>query len=136
MMAPSSSSDSSSRNPSAAPTASRLTHRPADRSPNPDSPSSSNTDSAPIPDEEQGADLPLTMSASVVLTSLPRDAHQALADVEAIDKGKGKYSTLNWRFILQSLYVEYTARACSNIANSHSSLPSSAFSPHSQKSRF
>ncbi|BDD56682.1 Ubiquitin-like protein [Monascus purpureus] len=88
MMAPSSSSDSSSRNPSAAPTASRLTHRPADRSPNPDSPSSSNTDSAPIPDEEQGADLPLTMSASVVLTSLPRDAHQALADVEAIDKGK------------------------------------------------
>jgi ubiquitin-like protein ATG12 len=29
------------------------------------------------------------MSASVVLTSLPRDAHQALADAEAIDTGKG-----------------------------------------------
>jgi hypothetical protein len=29
------------------------------------------------------------MSASVVLTALPRDAHQALADAEAIDTGKG-----------------------------------------------
>ncbi|KAK2761623.1 Ubiquitin-like protein [Arachnomyces sp. PD_36] len=43
---------------------------------------------APIPDEDHGSDLPLTMSASVVLTGLPRDAHEALADVEAIDKGK------------------------------------------------
>ncbi|KAL2012318.1 hypothetical protein VTN00DRAFT_5036 [Thermoascus crustaceus] len=44
---------------------------------------------APIPDEDHGADkLPLTMSASVVLTGLPRDAHQALADAEAIDTGK------------------------------------------------
>ncbi|KAL1954187.1 hypothetical protein VTO42DRAFT_1543 [Malbranchea cinnamomea] len=42
----------------------------------------------PIPDEERGANLPLTMSASVVLTGLPRDAHQALADVAAIDSGK------------------------------------------------
>jgi ubiquitin-like protein ATG12 len=31
------------------------------------------------------------MSASVVLTGLPKDAHQALADVEAIDAGKGKW---------------------------------------------
>jgi ubiquitin-like protein ATG12 len=49
----------------------------------------SNAQNAPIPDDEHGADLPLTMSASVVLTSLPRDAHQALADAEAIDTGKG-----------------------------------------------
>ena len=48
------------------------------------------TAAAPIPDEEQGADLPLTMSASVVLTGLPQDAHQALADVDAIDSGKGE----------------------------------------------
>ncbi|RDW81460.1 ubiquitin-like protein ATG12 [Aspergillus mulundensis] len=47
-----------------------------------------NSQNAPIPDDEHGADLPLTMSASVVLTSLPRDAHQALADAEAIDTGK------------------------------------------------
>lgn len=89
-MDPSSTSDVSSRNSSNPPSASRpsLTHRPASRPSNPDT--SSNADSAPIPDEEQGADLPLTMSASVVLTSLPRDAHQALADVEAVDKGKGK----------------------------------------------
>ena len=39
--------------------------------------------------------MPLTMSASVVLTSLPRDAHQALADAEAVDKGKGKCSPVD-----------------------------------------
>jgi ubiquitin-like protein ATG12 len=44
----------------------------------------------PIPDDEHGADLPMNMTASVMLTGLPRDAHQALADVEAIDAGKGK----------------------------------------------
>jgi hypothetical protein len=32
----------------------------------------------------------MNMTASVMLTGLPRDAHQALADVEAIDAGKGK----------------------------------------------
>ncbi|OJD28080.1 ubiquitin-like protein ATG12 [Blastomyces percursus] len=42
----------------------------------------------PIPDEDYSADLPLTMSASIVLTALPKDAHQALADVDAIDSGK------------------------------------------------
>lgn len=44
----------------------------------------------PIPDDDRGADLPMNMTASVMLTGLPRDAHQALADVEAIDAGKGK----------------------------------------------
>lgn len=44
----------------------------------------------PIPDDEHGADLPMNMTASVMLTGLPRDAHQALADVEAIDAGKGE----------------------------------------------
>ncbi|PLB55310.1 autophagy-related protein 12 [Aspergillus steynii IBT 23096] len=63
-----------------------LAHRPASR--NKASDSAANTTNAPIPDDEHGSDLPLTMSASVVLTSLPRDAHQALADAEAIDTGK------------------------------------------------
>jgi len=44
---------------------------------------------APIPDEDHGVDLPMTMAASVVLTGLPQDAHRALADAEAIDTGKG-----------------------------------------------
>jgi hypothetical protein len=44
----------------------------------------------PIPDDDHGADLPMNMTASVMLTGLPRDAHQALADVEVIDAGKGK----------------------------------------------
>jgi ubiquitin-like protein ATG12 len=47
------------------------------------------TDAAPIPDEEDHeADLPLTMTASVVLTSLPRDAHAALAAAGAFEKEK------------------------------------------------
>lgn len=48
----------------------------------------------PIPDDEHGADLPMNMTASVMLTGLPRDAHQALADVEAIDAGKGRRPNL------------------------------------------
>lgn len=49
---------------------------------------------APIPDEDHGAELPLTMAASVILTGLPKDTHRALTDVEAIDAGKGTYSTI------------------------------------------
>ena len=83
---------SSSQGPSAQnspnPDQTSLTHRPANRKQSSDS--ASNTQNAPIPDDKQGADLPMTMSASVVLTSLPRDAHQALADAEAVDTGKGK----------------------------------------------
>ncbi|OJJ86182.1 ubiquitin-like protein ATG12 [Aspergillus glaucus CBS 516.65] len=72
------------------PSTSTLSHRPASRrqTDSPESRTSSNNNNTPIPDEEHGADMPMTMSASVVLTSLPRDAHQALADAENIDTGK------------------------------------------------
>lgn len=43
----------------------------------------------PIPDDAHDADLPLTMTASVVLTALPRDATAALKDAGAFDKPKG-----------------------------------------------
>ena len=43
----------------------------------------------PIPDDEQAADLPLTMAASVVLTSLPQDAHQALQGAGELEQEKG-----------------------------------------------
>lgn len=90
-----------------------------DNSPNPNQrrPSSrrepaeqaSNTKNAPIPDDEHGADLPMTMSASVVLTSLPRDAHQALADAEAVDTGKGiAQSTLSHSKLLFSVNLLFT----------------------------
>jgi len=46
---------------------------------------------APIPDDDHTPDLPLTMSASVVLTSLPRDAHAALSDAGALEQKKGIY---------------------------------------------
>ena len=42
-----------------------------------------------VPDEDHGVDLPMSMTASVILTNLPRDASQALADVEALDDRKG-----------------------------------------------
>lgn len=59
----------------------------------------------PIPDEEQGVDLPLTMAASVVLTGLPKDAHQALTDVEAIDSGKGMRLSLPITMLLALFYI-------------------------------
>jgi ubiquitin-like protein ATG12 len=40
--------------------------------------------------EGPGLDLPMTMSASVILTHLPRDASVALAEVEGLDRGKGE----------------------------------------------
>lgn len=38
----------------------------------------------------------MNMSASVMLTNLPRDVHQALADVESIDAGKGDFPFSGW----------------------------------------
>ncbi|RYO85625.1 hypothetical protein DL763_007034 [Monosporascus cannonballus] len=49
-----------------------------ERSPSP-SPSPSPTASPTIPDRPTSPELPLTMTASAVLTSLPRDASSALA---------------------------------------------------------
>ncbi|KAJ5826133.1 Autophagy-related protein 12 [Penicillium riverlandense] len=91
-MNPSSPSERSARgSPSSNPPAaasSTLSHRPAPgRSQSSESPSPQ-PGSAPIPDDEHGADLPMNMTASLMLTGLPRDAHLALADVEAIDTGK------------------------------------------------
>ncbi|CAI7645081.1 unnamed protein product [Penicillium glandicola] len=73
--------------PTSNPQSSTLSHRPSPRQPQSSGtpPSSANV---PIPDDDHGADLPMNMSASVMLTNLPRDAHQALADVESIDSGK------------------------------------------------
>ncbi|PYH44119.1 ubiquitin-like protein ATG12 [Aspergillus saccharolyticus JOP 1030-1] len=82
---------SSSRGPSARnspnPDQTSIPLRPAKRTQSSDS-SASTAQHTPIPDDKHGADLPMNLSASVVLTSLPRDAHQALADAEAVDTGK------------------------------------------------
>lgn len=40
--------------------------------------------------ETQQGDLPMSMTASVILTNLPKDASQALQEVEEIDDRKGK----------------------------------------------
>jgi ubiquitin-like protein ATG12 len=50
---------------------------------------SSPQQATPIPDDDHEADLPLTMTASVVLTSLPRDAAAALKGAGAFEKPKG-----------------------------------------------
>jgi ubiquitin-like protein ATG12 len=61
------------------------------------SPTSSNDPpTAPtVPDEDHGVDLPMSMTASVILTNLPKDASQALADVEALDDRKGMTTRLS-----------------------------------------
>lgn len=61
------------------------------------SPASSNDPpTAPtVPDEDHGVDLPMSMTASVILTNLPKDASQALADVEALDDRKGTTTRLS-----------------------------------------
>lgn len=88
-MDPSSSERSTQDSPVNPPGSTSLSHCPSPRQTQPESASPGLGD-APIPDDEHGADLPMNMTASVMLTGLPRDAHQALADVEAIDAGKGK----------------------------------------------
>lgn len=55
----------------------------------PPPPNRSAADTTPIPDDDQEPDLPLTMTASVVLTSLPRDARAGLATAGAFEKEKG-----------------------------------------------
>jgi hypothetical protein len=48
-----------------------------------------------VPDEDHGVDLPMSMTASVILTNLPKDASQALADVEALDDRKGTKTSIS-----------------------------------------
>ncbi|KAJ5383606.1 Autophagy-related protein 12 [Penicillium concentricum] len=69
-------------------TQSTLSHRPSPRQAQSSGTPSNSSANAPIPDDDHGADLPMNMSASVMLTNLPQDAHRALADVESIDSGK------------------------------------------------
>lgn len=100
----------------------------------------------PIPDDDHGADLPMNMTASVMLTGLPRDAHQALADVEAIDAGKGKASTFNnfGAYILSTIsslstrvMLELTTSLDDPVLltqlSSDGPLPATPIGPHSQK---
>ncbi|KAJ5221387.1 uncharacterized protein N7469_010274 [Penicillium citrinum] len=89
-MNPSSPSEKSARNSPNLPSGSTLSHRPSLSTSRQQQRQGSNSPSVdtPIPDDDHGADLPMNMTASVMLTGLPRDAHQALADVEAIDAGK------------------------------------------------
>lgn len=85
------------------PSPGRQASRPESNSPKPGE--------GPIPDDEHGADLPMNMTASVMLTGLPRDAHQALADVEAIDAGKGETTDTSTS---KTLFVPFMASAALN----------------------
>lgn len=50
---------------------------------------------SPLPDvaeeNDGGADLPLSMAASVVLEHLPKDAHKALETAGDLSQAKGTY---------------------------------------------
>lgn len=64
--------------------------------PAPHSPSPSPRSETPIPDSSAGTtELPLSMSASVVLSSLPRDAHLALEQAGAMEMKKGEIDHLS-----------------------------------------
>ena len=60
-----------------------------------------------VPDEDHGVDLPMSMTASVILTQLPKDATQALADVEALDDVKGRLATFP-----DSTVLSYSLKGC------------------------
>ena len=45
--------------------------------------------SAPLEEDDTAADLPLTMAASVVLESLPKDAHSALQKAGELENKDG-----------------------------------------------
>jgi ubiquitin-like protein ATG12 len=57
-----------------------------------------------IPDADDQADMPLTMAASVVLTSLPRDAHQALENAGDFEVEKGSWKL---RFRVRLCYTPF-----------------------------
>jgi len=42
--------------------------------------------------DDNAADMPLTMAASVVLDHLPKDAHRALETAGELEQDKGEYS--------------------------------------------
>jgi ubiquitin-like protein ATG12 len=46
-------------------------------------------DDSSASDDNAEGDLPMSMTASVMLTHLPKDASQALKEIEAIDDRKG-----------------------------------------------
>ncbi|KAJ5720429.1 Ubiquitin-like protein ATG12 [Penicillium malachiteum] len=106
-MNPSSPSGDSSQSSPAIPPRTSLSYRPgSDRQvQSPESTSPGMTD-GPIPDDNHGADLPMNMTASIMLTGLPRDAHQALADVEAIDAGKGTPHPADAQTRIQGLWTQ------------------------------
>lgn len=77
-----------------------------------------------------------------MLTGLPRDAHQALADVEAIDAGKGE--TYRYLEVLYNSYLYHSwlsldlarTNSWSDVLltlPSHRALPASPISPDSQE---
>lgn len=93
-------------------------------------PSRSAADTTPIPDdEEQEPDLPLTMTASIVLTSLPHDARAGLATAGAFEKEKGTPLPRNISIRLQSKSLTRSDNRSSHI------LQSSRLSAHPQKAR-
>lgn len=48
---------------------------------------------APVEEDDNAADMPLTMAASVVLDQLPRDAHKALETAGELEQEKGMQSS-------------------------------------------
>ena len=57
-------------------------------------PSSNTAAAMVVPDEDHGTDMPMSMTASMMLGNLPRTSAQALQEVEAIDERKGTWVSI------------------------------------------
>ena len=44
-----------------------------------------------VPDEDHAPDMPMSMTASMIMTHLPKDSTQALAEIDKLDDRKGKF---------------------------------------------
>ena len=74
---------------------SRFTAAPIRTIPSASATPSSNTAAAMVvPDEDHGTDMPMSMTASMMLGNLPRTSAQALQEVEAIDERKGMWVSI------------------------------------------
>lgn len=82
--------------------------------------SKSPEDSTRIPDEDDTAEVPLTMAASVILTNLPRDASKALESAGDLGLQKSKAAEHMPETLLRGLFgSKCYLILCLNFYNDH-----------------
>jgi len=98
----------------------------------PESPTIDPTTDIEDPSEGNDADLPITMAASVVLTSLPRDAHEALEGAGDLGVEKGMHFFLYIITLFPPKYHSLTHTTSSNDSTTARPLSATAQPTHLQ----